>query len=196
MPNEIVIERAKKDNKNALNDVIIKSSPYVYDLCQKWCRPPIESEDITQVALIKIANNIKDFRYESKFSTWIYTLTYRVFLDEYRKVKRRQSIAPIVSLENTTYISQEAEVQDDSSEQLIDLLEQLSKEHRTILILINVEKLSYGEASDTLNIEVGTVRSRLARARISFRKLLEEQGTILRPESVKVTKSTKVSNNE
>ena len=52
------------------------------------------------------------------------------------------------------------------------------------------------EASDTLNIEVGTVRSRLARARISFRKLLEEQGTILRPESVKVTKSTKVSNNE
>ena len=123
MPNEIVIERAKKDNKNALNDVIIKSSPYVYDLCQKWCRPPIESEDITQVALIKIANNIKDFRYESKFSTWIYTLTYRVFLDEYRKVKRRQSIAPIVSLENTTYISQEAEVQDDSSEQLIDLLE-------------------------------------------------------------------------
>ena len=82
MPNEIVIERAKKDNKNALNDVIIKSSPYVYDLCQKWCRPPIESEDITQVALIKIANNIKDFRYESKFSTWIYTLTYRVFLDE------------------------------------------------------------------------------------------------------------------
>ncbi|MBP9115715.1 MAG: RNA polymerase sigma factor [Acidimicrobiia bacterium] len=196
MPNEIVIERAKKDNKNALNDVIIKSSPYVYDLCQKWCRPPIESEDITQVALIKIANNIKDFRYESKFSTWIYTLTYRVFLDEYRKVKRRQSIAPIVSLENTTYISQEAEVQDDSSEQLIDLLEQLSKEHRTILILIDVEKLSYGEASDTLNIEVGTVRSRLARARISFRKLLEEQGTILRPESVKVTKSTKVSNNE
>ena len=196
MPNEIVIERAKKDNKNALNDVIIKSSPYVYDLCQKWCRPPIESEDITQVALIKIANNIKDFRYESKFSTWIYTLTYRVFLDEYRKVKRRQTIAPIVSLENTTYISQEAEVQDDSSEQLIDLLEQLSKEHRTILILIDVEKLSYGEASDTLNIEVGTVRSRLARARISFRKLLEEQGTILRPESVKVTKSTKVSNNE
>ena len=75
-------------------------------------------------------------------------------------------------------------------------MEQLSKEHRTILILIDVEKLSYGEASDTLNIEVGTVRSRLARARISFRKLLEEQGTILRPESVKVTKSTKVSNNE
>lgn len=64
------------------------------------------------------------------------------------------------------------------------------------MILIDVEKLSYGEASDTLNIEVGTVRSRLARARISFRKLLEEQGTILRPESVKVTKSTKVSNNE
>ena len=62
--------------------------------------------------------------------------------------------------------------------------------------LIDVGKLSYGEASDTLNIEVGTVRSRLARARISFRKLLEEQGTILRPESVKVTKSTKVSNNE
>jgi RNA polymerase sigma-70 factor (ECF subfamily) len=185
MPNDIAIERAKKNNRNALNDVMIKSSPFVYNLCQKWCSPPLESEDVAQNALIKISKNIKNFRHESKFSTWVYTVTYNVFLDEYRKIKRRQSIATMQSIDSngiqfeseTSTFSANVE-SNDSSEILQNALQELSFDHRAILLLIDVEQLSYVEAANELNIEVGTVRSRLARARISFKKILDKQGTL------------------
>ena len=176
MPDDLLIERAKKNNQSALNDVIIKCSPFVYNLCQKWCRPPIESEDVTQNALIKISKNLNNYRFESKFSTWVYSLTYNVFLDEYRKVKRRNSIAPQVELGlNDKSIFDTAP--DHQSEQLELALSMMSDDHRTILLMIDVEQLSYIEAAEAIRIEVGTVRSRLARARVSFKENLGKHGT-------------------
>lgn len=176
MVNDMLIERAKKDNQNAMNELIIKCSPFVYKLCQKWCRPPIESEDITQNALIKISRTLNSYRFESKFSTWIYTLTYNVFLDEYRKVKRRESIAPSVELGTNDKSIMEHEAY-DQSESLQAALSSLSDNHKAILLMIDVEQLSYTQAAEALKIQVGTVRSRLARARISFKENLEKQGT-------------------
>lgn len=195
MPNDIAIERAKKNNKNALNDVMIKSSPYVYNLCQKWCRPPLESEDIAQNALIKISKHIKEYRHDSKFSTWVYTITYNAFLDEYRKNKRRESIASITSIEtNSEQLYKNDETPKDSSDSsdlLQSALEELSYDHRSILLLIDVEQMSYAQAADALKIEIGTVRSRLARARISFKKILDKQGTKTKSKNVKSTNKDK-----
>lgn len=177
MPDDLLIERAKKNNQSAMNDLIIKCSPFVYNLCQKWCRPPIESEDITQNALIKISKNLNSFKFDSKFSTWVYSLTYNVFLDEYRKVKRREKIAPQGKLEEATD-NENSSTEEDQSELLASVLNMLSEDHRAILLLIDLEELSYVEAAKALNIEVGTVRSRLARARISFKDNLVKYGTI------------------
>lgn len=177
MPDDLLIEKAKKNNQSAMNDLIIKCSPFVYNLCQKWCRPPIESEDITQNALIKISKNLNSFKFDSKFSTWVYSLTYNVFLDEYRKVKRREKIAPQGNLEEATN-NEDSSTEEDQSELLASILNMLSEDHRAILLLIDLEELSYVEAAKALNIEVGTVRSRLARARISFKDNLVKYGTI------------------
>ena len=160
-----------------MNDLIIKCSPFVYNLCQKWCRPPIESEDITQNALIKISKNLSSFKFDSKFSTWVYSLTYNVFLDEYRKVKRREKIAPQSELQEDA-INKNDGTEEDQSELLASVLGMLSEDHKAILLLIDLEELSYVEAAQALNIEVGTVRSRLARARISFKDNLVKYGTI------------------
>lgn len=186
-PDDLLIERAKKNNESALNEIIIWCSSYVLNLCQKWCRPPLESEDVTQNALIKIAKNIKQYRFESKFSTWVYSLSYNVFLDEYRKNARRNKI-----LEQNTSPANSEEKLDDNNENieiLYEVIPKLSEEHQQILIMIDVEEYSYKDASQMLNIEVGTVRSRLSRARIALKNELNNNGTFKASYGVKEGKN-------
>ena len=179
-PDDLEIRRAQKQDKDAIERVLEKSAPYVLALCKTWCRPPLEAADIAQESLLRVAQSIKSFRQDSAFFTWVYTLTYRTFLDHARTQARRASLAPMQSLElspdvdkNSTYDSESG----NAAAAVSLALEALEPIHREVLILIDVQGSSYDQVSIDLAIPVGTVRSRLARARLNLRKILIEQGT-------------------
>lgn len=181
-PHDLEIHRAQKNDVQALNDVLTKTAPYIFALCTTWCRPPLEAADITQESLLRVAKNLNSYRGESAFFTWVYTLTYRTFVDHARKSKRRESIVRMESMDTSheSIANNSSEESDDvsgASEYIARALDMLEPNHRDILILIDVQELSYESAAQQLKVPVGTVRSRVARARQALKKTLTQQGT-------------------
>lgn len=185
-PDDLEISRAQNNDKNALTNVIYKTSPYVCSLCSKWCRHQLEAQDIAQEALIRIANNLNSFNHSSNFFTWVYTVTYRTFLDYSKKEVRRNKIASITPIEDRDFAEDTTEL-DPNIEALSDGLQALESIHSEILILIDLKQMSYTEVAQMLNVPIGTVRSRVARARLNLRKILVEQGTFDETGAVKHT---------
>ncbi len=196
-PDDLEIARAQKNDPKALATVLEKTSPYVLNLCKSWCRPPLESEDIAQETLIVVAKKIESYESKSAFFTWVYSVSYRTFLDNLRKESRRSKIAKIESIE-TTNVARSLEspppadlANEESFNVLSAALNHLEFQHAQILILIDVKEDSYANVAKDLGIPIGTVRSRLARARISLRKELEKGGTISRRHGVSLNEETK-----
>lgn len=183
-PDDVEIARAKKNDKVAINSVIAKSAPYVLRLCRNWCRPPLDADDVAQDSLVRIAENISTFRSSSAFFSWVYTITYRTFLDVARKHSRRETISKNESFEKlsetqevSSHFMRDADEDKDAIVALHAALEILDTAHQEVLILIDVAGHSYEEVASDLGIPVGTVRSRLARARLALRKILISSGT-------------------
>lgn len=180
-PDDLEVFRAQKNDIAALQSVLAKTSPYVLSLCKTWARPPLDPGEIAQESLIRISKNLKTFRAGSAFFTWVYTVTYRTFLDRARKEKRRSSIAQMVPLDENSGVanSQNTEELADSlvGQELSKAFDSLDQIHAEVLIIIDVQGSSYEQAAKDLGIPVGTVRSRLSRARLTLKKVLISQGT-------------------
>lgn len=195
-PDDLEIARAQKNDSNAMKSVLEKTSPYVLNLCKSWCRPPLESEDVAQESLICIANKLSKFESRSAYFTWVYSVTYRTFLDALRKETRRNKIAKIENFDDSRRLIEEQKSSMDelfveeteSIEMLSSALEAIGELHSEIMILIDVKQEPYAKVASDLGIPIGTVRSRLARARIRLRDELSKNGTN--------TRSHNVSNNE
>ncbi len=174
---DLDVSRAQKNRGTELEKLLWVTTPYVINLSKKWTRPPLDPFDISQEALLRIAQNIESFKFKSKFSTWVYTITYRTFLDESRKIKRREKIAQIIPLENETDKALKENEEEDIFAIVHDLIEKLPPQMQEVIVMIDVQNLSYQQASQELKVPIGTVRSRLARARIAIKALLEKDGT-------------------
>lgn len=139
--------------------------------------------DITQEVCIKIYNSINSFKENSSFSTWVYRITSNTCLDELRKRKKTIS---------TTVIGDEGEefeIQAPDSERSIDdivesreavyairsCILELAPENRIIIILRDIYGYSYEEISNILTINVGTVKSRLNRARNLLKEKIKKR---------------------
>ena len=129
-------------------------------------------DDIAQDVLITIYKNLKSFRFQSQFSTWLYRITVNKCKDHLRKVKIRSIFIPIKDgEEHPVYIpSMEHK---DISEIVNQAISKLPEKLRLSLLLKDIEGLSYQEIAETVNCEIGTVKSRIFRAREGLRELLK-----------------------
>ncbi len=139
--------------------------------------------DATQDAYVRAYNSLQTFRGSSSFSTWMYRIVVNVSLD----ALRRRSRAP----EPLTFADDEQEREMDVADvsadphtraemrelqQIIALgLQRLSDDHRAVLVLFDINGLSYEEIGEILDVPLGTVKSRLNRARLALRKLIAPQ---------------------
>ena len=148
-----------------------------------------DAEEVTQDAFIRAHRGLVNFRGEAAFSTWLYQIATNLARNRYwywwrRKRDKTVSFDQPVSSDNATPLSEvfvaEMETPDDITvtQEFVDRvalgMEKLNAKHREILILRNVKNLSYEEIAGILNISVGTVKSRIARARDSLRESLGE----------------------
>jgi len=129
-------------------------------------------DDIAQDVLITIYKNLKSFRFQSQFSTWLYRITVNKCKDHLRKVRIRSIFIPIMDGEEDPVYIPSMEHK-DISEIVNQAISKLPEKLRLPLLLKDIEGLSYQEIAETVNCEIGTVKSRIFRAREGLRELLK-----------------------
>ncbi len=171
-----LVERVQRGDKHAFNLLVNKYQRKLGRLISRFVRDPAEAEDVTQDAFIKAYRALPSFRGESAFYTWLYRIGINTAKNHLLANKRR---APT----NTPFDTDDAESFEDAeqlhevttpenelmSKQVVNVvqasLQQLPEDLRSALTLREIEGLSYEEIANVMNCPVGTVRSRIFRAR-------------------------------
>ena len=186
MTDRELVEKAKAGDQSAFEQLVLDNQNKVFSLALRLVHDREEAADLAQEAFVKAWQGLVSFQGESSFATWIYRLTTNVCIDHLRKQKRREEVAPAVSLddEETGWAEpadrasdpQQVLEQSERGQDLARGLARLPDWQRRVLVLRELSGLSYQEISSALNIDLGTVKSRIARARLNLRKILLEDG--------------------
>ncbi|UMZ72559.1 RNA polymerase sigma factor [Natranaerofaba carboxydovora] len=185
---ELLVQRCKKGQLEAYEKLIKKYENKVYSLCYRYSGNYDDANDLAQEAFIKVFNSIDKFKGKSAFSTWLYRVTANVCLDEMRK-KKKTPISidkPQETEEGEVYFNlpdqkynPEIIAEKNDLKQLVHKgISKLPKEQRIIIILREMEELSYEEISEVLEISIGTVKSRLNRARKNLKEILSHNAEL------------------
>lgn len=168
---EAWIARAKRGEREAQQWLLNRYRNRVVRLATHILRRPEEAEDVAQEALVRALTQIKTYRGEAPFATWLLRIATRTCIDHTRKRARRRE----VSLEDSSMPVPAASPGQALEARLLvsSLLNELTPPLRAALVLRELEELSYEEIAALLKIPVGTVRSRLSAARARFRELYE-----------------------
>ena len=188
---EAKIIRAVVDgNANAFEDLVLEYQKQVYHIALKMTGSEEDAFDLSQETFLKAFRALPTFRGEAGFGSWLYRMEANLCIDFLRKRKRRNA-GQIVSLDeegedrrpmelpDLSYEPQSALEKKELREKVRSGLRRLPDEQRLILVLRDVEGFSYQEISDALKIELGTVKSRIYRARAHLARLLTENGNFL-----------------
>lgn len=156
--------QAAGGDRDALDQLLRACYAQVYALCRRMSDSDADAADATQEALIAIARGIHSFNGSSAIRTWIYRVTSNACLDEIRRRRRRPTPAdPHALIEPMDLVDGMAQLDDHL--ELDAALARLSDDHRTAIVLRDVLGLEYDEIATTLGVPIGTVRSRINRAR-------------------------------
>jgi RNA polymerase sigma-70 factor (ECF subfamily) len=189
---EAKIIRAVMDgNTNAFEDLVLEYQKQVYHITLKMTGSEEDAFDLSQETFLKAYRSLSAFRGEASFGTWLYRMAANICIDFLRKKKRggeklisldeeeEEGRRPL-ELPDLRYEPQNALEKKEIRESVRAGLQKLPHEQRLILVLRDVEGFSYQEIADTLKIELGTVKSRIFRARAHLARLLTEDGNFLK----------------
>ena len=188
MTEDVLIKRAKNGEVAAFEALVSAYERRVYTLAIRSTNSHEDALDITQEVFLKAYKSISSFRGDSGFSTWLYRITMNQCVDFARRKKNItvQSIDDdnLLQLPDTKESNQPEHSLEKSElrKELDTALDMVSQEHRAVVIMRDVVGMKY---SKTLEVEEGTVKSRLARARSALRKILIERGNISLPSTSK-----------
>ncbi len=136
-------------------------------------------DDIAQEVFITVYKNLKHFRFESQFTTWLYRITVNKCKDHLRKINVRKIFIPIKEAAGEPGGGIDTESKDVSNI-VMNAISELPAKLRVPLLLKDIEGFSYQEISETLRCEMGTVKSRIFRAREGLRNILKPMESELR----------------
>jgi RNA polymerase sigma-70 factor (ECF subfamily) len=183
-----IIQEVLEGDRNAFAHIVRKYEVRVRGLCLTMFANQSLAEDAAQEVFIKVYQALSKFRQDSSFSTWLYRIAVNHCKDILRKLARAKSESWDALLERegekietlfTTPPSSAGET--DPSELIAKLLSHLPEKSRTILILREIQGLSYQEIAETLKCSLDSVKARLKRAREA---LTEKARHFIRPENV------------
>ena len=186
---ELLIERIKAGDMAAYNVMVIRHYDRIFSRVLQLLNNKQDAEEVTQDAFIRAHRGLENFRGDASFSTWLYQIATNLAHNRYWywfRRKRDQSISldqpqcedGSLSLENVMPCADENPAEAVVTQEFVDrvsaCMQYLNDKHKEVLILRNVKNLTYDEIAQQLEISVGTVKSRIARARESLRGLLGE----------------------
>lgn len=156
-----------------LRQEVCDMRPQLYRSAYAWCHDPALADDLVQEAIIKALTRLKTLQDEGALKAWVF----RIMTNCYRDWGRRQK--DTVDVDTMDIPCDDCpDTQTERSRMVQDVrraMAQLSDEHRQVITLVDLEGFAYSEVSDILEVPIGTVMSRLSRARAQLKKLLLEQ---------------------
>lgn len=196
MTEKELIEQAARGNRDAFGELVRRYEKKTLALSVHLCGNPEDGADAAQEAFLSAWRNLPAFRGDAQFSTWLYRLTSNACMDILRRRQRQDAHAgPSLDDEEIGFDApdpsptpQDAVERRELRQELRDALQALSPERREVLILREIHQLSYEEIGQALSLDVGTVKSRIHRAREALRKILLERGTFSAAERQKEQK--------
>lgn len=186
----LLVDRFKSGDQSAFDELVSRYWDRIFAMVNQLLRNQQDAEEVTQDAFIRAHRGLGNFRGDSAFSTWLYQIATNLARNRYWywwRRKRDQSISfdQPVGRENEMTLAElipaELETPEDATvtqefvNRVAECMDMLNEKHREILILRNVQNLSYEEIAEILGISVGTVKSRIARARDSLREKMGEE---------------------
>ncbi len=194
---EQLVNRINAGDSGAFEQLVHAYEKKVYTMALRMTGNAEDACDLSQEVFLRIYRSLGQFKNESSLSTWIYRLSSNVCIDFLRRRKKHQEIPLVVEQEDG---EREIEISDmrynpeneydkqELKEALAGALQCLSAEHRQIVVLRDIGGLSYSEIACVLEIEEGTVKSRLFRSREQLRRILTQGNIFTLPASKKAQK--------
>lgn len=195
MREEEWIEAARQGDQDAFAELVRLYEKRVFALTSRMCRNPEDAAEAAQEAFLSAWQGLRFFRGEASFSTWLYRLASNACVDLLRREGRHSGAAgpslndEEISLDvpDTAPSPQESAERKELREQIEAGLQSLSPEHRQVLILREIHQLSYEDISQSLALDLGTVKSRINRGRKQLRNFLIRSGNFSPPPASKKT---------
>lgn len=181
---EELVQAAAGGDEEAFAELIRRHEKKVYNLALRICGNTEDACDAAQEAFLSAWKGLPNFRGEAGFSTWLYRLTSNASIDLLRRNKKQRgeislddaaaAIDPIAGEPSPQEQAEGVELR----EAVTAGLALLSEDHRQALVLREMRELSYGEIASELGVDLGTVKSRISRARSALRKILLSSGNL------------------
>ena len=185
---EYLVKQSIQGDTRAFEELVSHYHNKIYALAYRYMGNEEDAYDMAQEAFLKAFRSLHTFKGNSSFSTWLYRVTTNVCLDELRRRKRRiiplSLDEPLASQEGDEV---EKEIADSSpgvdiiyeqkefSQYIQQLLNEMKPEHKTAIVLRDVIGFSYEEIAEVINCSMGTVKSRISRAREVLRKKITDR---------------------
>ena len=185
----VLVQQSQAGDTKAMERLILKYQNRIYNVTLKMCGNPDDAAELTQEAFVKVIESINKFQGKSSFYTWLFRIAVNLTLNHCQRTSRtatrsldaeesgqegaaKQYLKDFLSDENAADPAALAQ-----SRELCELAKQsllkLDEPQRAVIVLRDIEGMNYNDIADVLNIELGTVRSRLSRARSHVRDILE-----------------------
>ena len=183
LPEAELIKRCKNGDREAFNELFAQYESRVINIAYGMLSDRDDAYDAAQEVFIKVYKNISSFKENSSLSTWIYRITSNMCNDFLRKRMRSATTISIhaesdddrgIELCDQSPLPEEYAEHNETQRAVRQAISELSPEYREIITLYDVEDMSYENIAEVLNCPVGTVKSRLNRARNALKKKLSE----------------------
>jgi RNA polymerase sigma-70 factor (ECF subfamily) len=190
MDETALVQAAKKGDLDAFNRLVLAYQDIAFNVAYRLMGDPAAAEDATQDAFISAYRKLNTFR-DGSFKAWLLRIVTNACYDELRRLKRRPTTAlepageDDEEIESPSWLKdpnetpEDAALRDELNRAIQNCLERLETEFRTVVVMVDVQGMDYMEAAEIINTPLGTIKSRLARARLRMQDCLRGFGELL-----------------
>ncbi len=178
----VLVNAAQQGEAEAFGVLVDRYHRQIYGLAARMCGPAA-ADDLTQDVFLKALDALQRFQFhgEASFRTWLYRIGVNTAINELRQRKRSRQIMQR-QLSDITEEPYRLAAQNELQQAVSEVLQMLTEKQRTALVMIDLQGLTYEDAAEVLNCPLGTLKSRLVRAREAFAEKFREHQPQLMPD--------------
>lgn len=176
---ELLLRKAQKGDADAFTAICAPYEGLVYRHCLQMLRNPADAEDAAQEAMLRAYRAVRTFRADSNVATWLFRIAHNVCLDVLKRPRNRREGVSLDALREEGFEPTDEQPTPESrylaaseQERLREVIAKLPAEQQALLSLRYGDGLSYEELSQTLGISLGTIKSKLNRAKEKLKMLI------------------------